>query len=247
MRRFTGFNREYETTNQMTNMPMLTFLPFAALEACVEDLTKDISTCLQSGIEKRGRAALAVSGGRTPEHLFPALASKHLAWDNVSITLTDERWVDSLHADSNEGLTRRLLLQGPASKARFVGLKTNHESPFDGLEDSETGLATLDWPLDVVFLGMGEDGHIASLFPGAGDWMEATDRAFPVAATASRQARMSLTPGALLDSRQIFLIITGPAKRATYEAALQPGPLGDLPVRLILHQDRVPLSVFAVD
>lgn len=226
---------------------MPTFLPFGALGDCAECIAKDISACLQSGVEKRGRASLAVSGGRTPEHIFPVLASKPLPWDRVTVTLADERWVDPRHADSNEGLTRRLLLQGRAKKARFVGLKKNFESPYDGHADTEAALASLDWPLDVIFLGMGEDGHIASLFPGAENWVDAPGRAFPVAEMASRQARMSLTPGALLESRQIFLIITGADKRATYEAASIPGPVGELPVRLILHQDRVPVSVYAVD
>lgn len=150
-----------------------------------EHLAEDMSECLQSGIAKRSRACLAVSGGRTPEHIFPALANKALPWDRVTITLADERWVDPVHPDSNEGLTRRLLLQGSASKARFVGLKTSHENPFDGHAETETALATLDWPHDVIFLGMGEDGHIASLFPD-GDWADVSGRILSVAASGTR-------------------------------------------------------------
>ncbi len=220
---------------------------FSDRAECVRKLADDLSGCLLEAIDKRGRATLAVSGGRTPEDIFPLLAHQPLAWDRITVTLADERWVDADDPDSNEGLARRLLLQGPASHARLVGLKTNSPTPFDGLVETEAALGALDWPLDGVFLGMGEDGHIASLFPGTGDWMVASGRALAVAATASRQARMSLSPTALLDSRQIFLIITGPEKRATLERARLGGPVGEFPVRLILHQDRVPVTVYALD
>ena len=223
---------------------MQKLISFLTLAGITERLTEDMSACLQGGIAKRGRASLAVSGGRTPEHIFPTLACRPLAWDRITITLADDRWVDGDHPDSNAGLTRRLLLKGPASAAHFVGLKTAHEHPDDGLAETEAALARMDWPLDVIYLGMGEDGHIASLFPGTGDWMAAPGRAVAVAATAGRQARMSLTSAALLDSWHIFMVISGAAKKATYEAALKPGPVGEYPVRLILHQDRVPVTVY---
>ena len=226
---------------------MANLTSFPSINACARRLGEDLVACLQDALEKRERASFAVSGGRTPEHIFPVLAEKDMAWDRISVTLTDERWVEPIHPDSNEGLARRLLLQGPASAARFIGLKTAAENPQDGREGSEAALSTLDWPLDAIFLGMGEDGHIASLFPGSDDWMDAPGRALAVAASDQRQARMSLTPSAILDSRHIFLIITGPEKRAVYDAALKPGSVGELPVRLILHQDRVPVSVYAVD
>ena len=226
---------------------MLELISFPNIADCAERFSDDILACLGQAIKARGRASLAVSGGRSPAHLFPALAHRPLLWDRVTLTLIDERWVDVDDGDSNEGLARRLLMQGPAAKARFVGMKTDHPDPASGHTQVETALATLDWPLDAIFLGMGEDGHIASLFPGSGDWIDAPGRALAVAADSGRQARMSLTPGAVLDCRQIFLVITGPEKRATFEAAMQPGPLSELPVRLVLEQDRVPLTVYAVD
>jgi len=222
-------------------------LCFPNLADCVAKLAADLADCLGHAVDRRGRAGLAVSGGRTPEHIFPALSRKPLAWDRVSITLADERWVDVDHPDSNEGLARRLLMQGPAAQARFIGLKTASETPFDGEAGVEANLAALDWPLDAVYLGMGEDGHIASLFPAATDWRDAPGRALAVGAAGSRHPRMTLTPGALLDSRHIFLAITGPEKRAAFEAALRPGPLVQYPVRLVLHQTDVPVTVYMVD
>ena len=221
--------------------------PYATLQDCFPQLVDDISTSLRKGISKRGHATLAVSGGRTPEHIFPPLAQVALDWSRVSITLADERWVDPDHSDSNEALARKLLLQGPAAAARFVGLKTSHVDPFDGLDDCSKSLEMLNWPLDAVFLGMGEDGHIASLFPGPGDGTDAPGRALAVAASETRKPRMSLTPAALLDSRIIYLVITGREKRLVFDRALEPGPVSELPVRLIIHQQQVPLVVYAVD
>ena len=140
----------------------------SCITECSEHLVRDMAICLGQAIEQRGHTSLAVSGGRTPERIFPILAQQSLPWDRVSITLADERWVDPANVDSNEGLTRRLLLQGPASNARFIGLKTGRENPFDGQAETEKALARIDWPLDAIFLGMGEDGHIASLISGFG-------------------------------------------------------------------------------
>jgi len=159
-----------------------------------------MAACLAEAVAKRGRATLAVSGGRTPEHIFPILAQNDLPWDRITLTLADERWVDAGHVDSNEGLVRRLLMRGPASRASFTGLKSAHASPLDGHAQIEASLANLLWPLDGVFLGMGEDGHIASLFPGAGDWTDAPGRALAVAAGEGRQPRMSLSPAARCSS-----------------------------------------------
>jgi 6-phosphogluconolactonase/glucosamine-6-phosphate isomerase/deaminase len=154
---------------------------FSSREDCFREFVKDISALLLGSVKKYGEASFAVSGGQTPQHVFPILAKKLLPWGQISITLVDERWVEPLHPDSNEGLARRLLMKGPAAAARFIGLKTSADNPFDGQENCEVALAGLCWPLDAIFLGMGEDGHIASLFPGEADWLYAPARTFPVA------------------------------------------------------------------
>jgi 6-phosphogluconolactonase len=221
--------------------------PFSTFRDCVEQFVEDIAESLKNAISMRSHATLAVSGGRTPEKIFPSLAKKVLSWDRVVITLADERWVSPNDADSNEALTRKLLMQGPASAARFVGLKTHHDDPFEGLDGCTRALDTLNWPLDIVFLGMGEDGHIASLFPGSSDWIDAPGKAMGVVGSQGRQPRMSLTPAALINSRLITVVINGSEKRATFDAAMKPGPISDYPVRLVLHQKQVPVTIYAVD
>lgn len=218
---------------------------FNNVAECAEQFAIDMASFLGRQIEKNGSASLAVSGGRTPEHIFPLLSQANVAWEKVTITLEDERWVNADHPDSNEGLTRRFLMQNSAAQARFIGLKSDHADPIQGQETVENALSNIDWPLDAIYLGMGEDGHIASLFPNGG-WENVETRCIGIPAAESRQARMSLSPSALLNARRIYLVITGSEKRAVLEEALKPGPASDLPVRLILHQNQVPLEIYAV-
>ncbi|MHA1597374.1 MAG: 6-phosphogluconolactonase, partial [Alphaproteobacteria bacterium] len=211
-------------------MRVLEELHFPTPTDAAARLADDMAATLKDALAARGTASLAVSGGRTPEMVLPKLAAADLDWANVHVTLVDERRVNVDHPDSNEGLARRLL----PSAARFTGLLGSHP---------DKDLDALDWPLDAAFLGMGPDGHIASLFPGTGDWSN-HGRVLAVAAVGDRRARISLTPEALLDCRHIFLILSGPEKRAAFDAAKQPGPVAELPLRLIVHQDRVPVTVY---
>lgn len=201
---------------------------------------------LRQGIAWRGVAGLAVSGGRTPRVVLPLLAQAAIDWDRVVVTLTDERWVAPDHRDSNEAQTCSLLLAGPAAKARFIGLKTAAATPDAGLVACERRLDQMPWPLDAVFLGMGEDGHVASLFPDDPGWRQAAGRCVAVPAASGRPARVSLTPAALLDSRRVLLIVAGAAKTDAYQRACQPGSAAALPIGCILHQDRVPVTVYRV-
>ncbi len=215
---------------------------FEKVEAAALALAEDIAEQLRIAISERGVASMAVSGGRTPVHVFPTLAAADVDWRKVYVTLTDERWVEPEHKDSNEGLARRLLLVNRASKASFIGLKTER-----GADQTEEELKEMPWPLDAVFLGIGEDGHIASLFPGDRDWEAAPGHCVAVAGTETRQARISLTPRALLDCRKIFIILSGTPKAAALESAKLSGPTNQIPLRLVLHQNLVPVSIYIAD
>ncbi|MEO5335307.1 MAG: 6-phosphogluconolactonase [Magnetospirillum sp. WYHS-4] len=226
---------------------MLDELAFPDLAAGAAALADALAATVGEAIASRGRASIALSGGRTPERVLPRLAAAPLPWDRVSITLADERWVDPGHPDSNEGLVRRLLLDGSAGDAAFSGLYTGAATPWAGQAACEARLSAFPFPLDAVFLGMGPDGHIASLFPAEPAlrvYPDCSSRCVAAAGPAGSHPRMSLSPRVLLDARRIFLILSGTDKRTAYEAAKRPGSLVELPVRLILHQDRVPLTVF---
>jgi len=207
-----------------------------------------VARALAEGVRARGAASLAVPGGRTPASFLSALGREPLTWARVVVTLTDERWVDPGAVDSNERLVRRHLLRGPAGAARFVGLKNDAPTASVGEATCEAALATVPQPFDVVVLGMGADGHTASLFPQAPQLRDALDlrstrRCIAIDPPAASHARMSLTLRSLLASRRIVILIAGAAKRDVLRAAMLPGPVETLPIRGILHQPLVPVEV----
>ncbi|MDO9291903.1 MAG: 6-phosphogluconolactonase [Hydrogenophaga sp.] len=215
-------------------------------------LAEHIANALRSAIAARGQASLAVSGGKSPIPLFEALREQDLDWSKVSVVLVDERVVPRDHADSNTALVARHLLQGRASAARFLLFfrelaPTFNAEVLDALvRDAEERITSLPWPLDVAVLGMGEDAHTASLFPGAPGYARAiaTDQrlAWVVPDTAPH-ARISFTLSALLAARELVLSITGESKLAVYRRAAQKADEA-LPISLVINQTQTPLSVW---
>ena len=143
------------------------FKEFQDSPALVAALANQVAGLLRAAIKERGRASLVVSGGATPVPFFAALSAQALDWQQVTITLADERWVDPADPDSNEQLVRRHLLQNRAAAARFVGLKTGAITAVQGEKECGARLALVPRPFDALILGMGNDGHTASLFPQA--------------------------------------------------------------------------------
>lgn len=211
------------------------------------NMAQRTAALLGDAIAARGVATIALSGGRTPKPVLEALSDAALDWDKVIVTLVDERWVAPDHADSNERLIRETLLQGKAAKARFVPMKNEAADACAGQPGCEAAFAGLPWPLDIVLLGMGEDGHTASLFPQAKELAEGlSTSALTLAVTppAAPHQRMSLSARGILASRHIFLQIGGAAKKAVYDQALAGGPVEELPIRLALCQHQVSVEVW---
>lgn len=215
-------------------------------------LAAHLANSLREAIEARGHALLAVSGGKSPIALFESLRQQALKWANVSVILVDERCVAHDHPDSNTALVRQHLLQDQASAATLTPFFDNLTDPLGDaaltqlVKQANQRLARLHWPIDVAVLGMGEDGHTASLFPDAPGLESALRSSGPLAwvrpATAPH-ARLTLTLPALLASRELVLSINGETKDAVYrEALLQADPA--LPVSLVLHQHQTPVSVW---
>lgn len=223
---------------------------FADGAAAAENLARRIGAVLGEAIAARGVAGIALSGGRSPRPVLEALSGLPLDWGKVVVTLVDERWVAPDHADSNERLIRETLLTGAAAKARFVAMKNDAADAYAGAAACEAVFAALPWPLDIVLLGMGEDGHTASLFPEAKELAEGLStqaRVLAMTPPAAPHQRMTLSAGAIVDSRHIFLQIGGAAKKAVYDRALAGGPVEELPIRLALCQDKVPVEVWISD
>ncbi len=212
-------------------------------------LSGEIKVDLEEAIQVRGVASLIVSGGRTPMRLFEQLRAEKLDWQRIWVTLADERWVETNNAASNERLIREQLLTGAATAARFVGLKNPAATPEAGADWAWRALSRVPHPYDVIVLGMGEDGHTASLFPGSMALARALDpSATPgcvaVNALTAPHARVSLNLAALLDARRIILHIEGEAKWQVYQKARAPGSTSEMPVRAVLQQQEVPVDVY---
>jgi 6-phosphogluconolactonase len=226
-------------------MPALReFLDAATLTAA---LAQHVARRLKEDLARQDWVSLVVSGGRSPVSLFQTLSSQTLAWGRVTVTLADERWVPPGHADSNEALVRTHLLKGRAAKAMMLPLWTGDATPEAAAPTVSAALAVLPHPFSQVILGMGEDGHVASLFPDATELAEGLRTEAQVLAVHPKHAphpRMSLSLHALLQSRDIVLMISGEAKRHLLERALGEGSTEELPVRAILRQTSVPVSVF---
>lgn len=221
---------------------------YADMETLSRELAAGIAESLTSAIGARGLASLVVSGGRSPVRLFEILRTQPLDWDRVCVALADERWVAPDDAGSNERLVRGVLLKDHAASARFLGLKNGAPTPDLGAVSAWETFARVPRPFDAVILGMGDDGHTASLFPGSPNLPRALNPAAVAGcvgtwAPVAPQPRLSLNLTALLDSRRIVVLITGEAKWHTFAAACAPGPVEDMPIRAVLRQSRTPVDV----
>src|SRR5271170_3990390 len=202
---------------------------YADLETLSRELATQIAGNLTAAIDARGLASLVVSGGRSPVRLFEVLRTQPLDWSKVCVALADERWVSPDDDASNERLVRGVLLKDQAAAARFHGLKNGAPTPDLGAVSAWETFARVPRPFDAVVLGMGDDGHTASLFPGSPNLPSAlnpfaTAGCVGMRAPVAPQPRLSLNLSALLDSRRMVILITGAAKWHTYLAASAPGP-----------------------
>ena len=217
-------------------------------------LAQDIAARLQTAIDERGQAVLTVSGGKSPIALFQALRVLPLAWHQVTITLADERCVANTHADSNALLVRIHLLKDRAQAAHLVPMIADDlplSTPAQMAAQATTSLRVLG-DADVLVLGMGTDGHTASLFPEAPNLPLAMDLMQAPSCVAielthppanAPHARISQNLSMLLSARHIVLPISGKDKLAVLASAKAQASLA-LPVSQLLHQNRTAVTLW---
>jgi 6-phosphogluconolactonase len=208
---------------------------FEAREALAENLARDVAEELLRAIEAKGKATLAVSGGSTPKLFFEKLSEADLPWQRVTVTLVDERQVPETSERSNARLVRQHLLKNRAAEAKFV--------PLFGNADAEKAAA-----FDVAILGMGNDGHTASFFPGGDHLAEAIDsetakRLIEISAPGAGEPRLTFTLPVLERAGRLKLHIEGADKKQVLEKALADGPEEDMPVRAVLRS-ATPLTLY---
>jgi 6-phosphogluconolactonase len=218
-------------------------------------LAQDIAQRLAVAIQARDFAVLSVSGGKSPVALFEALRVIDIDWSRVRVTLVDERCVPRIHPDSNALLVQTHLLQDLAAKAQLVFMVTSTAEPLDSpaAQAKVAGLAlSAAGSADVLVLGMGTDGHTASLFPEAPNLADALDMrnthscvaielANPPAS--APYARITQTLAQILSSRHIVLPLTGADKLNTLQQAWKlTNPA--LPISFVLQQTQTPVAIW---
>lgn len=208
---------------------------YPSADALADAAARAVSAALAEALRLRGRASLVATGGRSPGPVYDRLRDGPPDWSRVIVTLSDERCVPPEDPASNAGLVRSRLLQHGAARAHLLPL----------WPEPDTAALRALRPFDAVILGMGDDGHIASLIPGdpgLEDALTTEDLTRPVPAGLGSPplARITLTLKALLDARAIFLLIAGDAKRGVIERAAAGA---DLPVARLLSQAHAPVRI----
>jgi 6-phosphogluconolactonase len=227
---------------------------FKDRSALFAKLAADCRSHLAQALNDQGQATLLVSGGSTPAPLYEALSLTDLDWANIHIALADERWVDREHSASNEALICKSLLRNHASRAPFTGMKTAAARAVQGCAETEARYQNLPRPFTLAILGMGSDGHTASLFPHASGLSEAlladSERlTAPISAkqsavTGPNTERLTLTLAGLLQTQRLIILLTGDEKLEVFRTALGEGAVEDMPVRAVLRQNQVPVDLY---
>ena len=228
---------------------MLNYHCFFRRDDLARQLAAAIGKTLEAACIDGGGGVFITAGGSTPIETYRKLNRLDLPWEKITVMPTDERWVPPDHPDSNEAMLRRELLHAGAARARLISLVSGDSSPELAEAEIEKRLYKLSRPSDIVLAGMGEDGHIASLFPQAAGLTNALDPCSEklcraINTTASAYPRITLTAGALLQTRRLILLFFGHRKRWVFERALAGYDVMDKPVRILLNQEQVPLDVY---
>ncbi len=204
-----------------------------------EAVAGDIGFIIEQALEARGRAIVAFPGGETPKAALELLSQRKIEWADVTIVPTDDRLVPPTDPRSNVGMLARMFLP---KKARVVPLCAGETDPTVAGRAADERLAALEWPLDVAWLGVGSDGHVASIFPGP-DYDGALNgpkirRAMGVRPDPMPEAmpvnRVTLTKSALVSARVVTLVLTGKDKRKLVEQAIRDGASSPLPIGRLL-------------
>jgi len=224
--------------------------------SCKEDLNKalqdDVVATLKSALKDKLRACIALSGGSSPKELYNSLSSLDLDWGSVDVALVDERWVGIEHAASNEAFIRNNLIKNKASTANLVSMKTADHTAQLGLREVERRYEELTLPFDFTILGMGGDGHTASLFPAAKGLSEALSEDCLIAAIEAKKStvtganveRISLSLKGIFHSKKVVLLISGQEKLNVYQLAKTNTDETKMPVSAVLNQSKTDIHVY---
>ncbi len=212
-------------------------------------LAKEISQKLDLEIKNKGKATLLVSGGSTPKKLYEILSNKEIDWNNVSIGLIDERFVATDTDESNEFLIKNTLLKNKAADAKFIGLVFNLDDYKENLNITISKNKPFCKSITCSILGMGLDGHTASLFPNlkevyTDDGIYGDKMIINTKATSEPSKRISYTKAKILSSKHLFLYFNGNEKLDVFNSAKENKNASIKPISAFIHQNINTLNVF---
>ena len=221
---------------------------YDSVDEMADAVAGDVGFIVESAVDARNASLIALPGGTMPQPIFRALAAKKLPWKQLTIIPTDERLVPMDDERSNvRGIAKTFLPNG----ARVIPIVADIPDYKLAGNSADARLQDLPWPPDLVWLGMGEDGHTASLFAGP-DLQDALDapkarRAVGVMPDPMPQdapvARVTLTRSAILSARTILISITGDKKRELLEGAIEDGQSSKLPIGRLLAEVDQPIDI----
>ena len=200
-------------------------------------LAQAIIEILTQAIADKGSANMAVSGGSTPKILFDILSNSALDWEKVTVSLVDDRWLPCEHAESNQRLVENHLLQNQAANAHFIPLYQSDMQLPQAVEQLNLKDSYGHQPFDIVLLGMGNDGHTASLFPCSDKLrfgLSTTDRYLMTQPSTAPYLRVSLSADAISRAKHLFLQLRGIDKQQTLQSAVAGSEEMQMPIRRFL-------------
>lgn len=211
------------------------------------NLADDITARLNKAIDEKGTAVIAVSGGSTPKLLFQELATRSIAWEQVTVVLVDERYVAPNDSRSNEKLVRENLGQGKASSANIMGFWIDNHSIHDAMNALDAKFQNMD--IDVVILGMGLDGHTASFFPGGSNLSDAINPTCSKAildmeAEGAGEPRLTITLPQIMKAQFHVLHIEGSEKQDVLKQAMSETAEKILPIRSVVEAVKLPIHLY---
>lgn len=202
-------------------------IAYSDREMLAMSLANTMASALKNSLLVNDRASLCVPGGSSPGETFSALSGVALDWNRVHVFLNDERWVPEGHPRSNTTLIKQTLLTDKAAGAVYVPLVNDAPTPEEGIPDLAPAFDEA-LPITVLLLGMGDDMHTASLFPGADRLAEAMSAdapiLLPMRADGAGEPRVTLSRPALESAMETHVLIMGDAKRAVLERAATMDP-----------------------
>jgi 6-phosphogluconolactonase len=221
---------------------------YDSLDELADAVAGDVGFIVESAVDARGASLIAVPGGSTGPAIFPKLVAQKLPWKKLTVIPTDDRLVPMEDELSNVRAIAKAFL--PAG-ARVIPIAADIADHKLAGNSADARLQDLPWPPDLVWLGMGKDGHTASIFAGP-DLQDALDapkarRAVgvmpdPLPADAP-VARVTLTRGAILSARTVLITITGEEKRKLLEQAIADGQSSKLPIGRVLAEIEQPIDI----